>query len=69
VKIVGRGTSTGRKEWAVRSVARLLRLLEEKDPGREEFCAAARRIYRERFPKGCRATLCYFPEFLGAGDD
>jgi len=69
VKIVGRGTGSDRKEWAVRSVAELLRLLETKDVGREEFCSAARRIYRERFPKGCRATLCYFPEFLGADDE
>jgi len=69
VKIVGRGTGTGRKEWAVRTVKRLLDLLEEGGVDREEFCAGARRLYRERFPKGCRSTLCYFPEFLEAAGD
>ena len=69
VKIVGRGTGRERKEWAVGTVRGLLDWMEEGRPGREEFCSEARRLYRERFPRGCRATLCYFPEFLEAGRD
>jgi putative protease len=69
VKIVGRGTGRERKEWAVRTARRLIDLLEGEDMGREEFCSEARRLYRERFPKGCRATLCYFPEYIGAAGD
>jgi putative protease len=69
VKIVGRGTSTVRKEWAVSTIASLLRFLKEKNPGREEFCREARRRYGERFPRGCRPTLCYFPELAGASGE
>jgi putative protease len=71
VKIVGRGTATARKEWAVATTARLIAMIEEGGnagkggDGRDEFRAEARRLYRERFPKGCRSTLCYFPELLG----
>ena len=69
VKIVGRGTGGERKEWAVKTVRLLLDILEGGSVGREEFCAQARRFYREKFPKGCRATLCYFPEYLEAAGD
>jgi len=67
LKIVGRGTSPARKRWAVGAVADLLQLLRPGDPGRDAFCAEARRIYRDRFSGGCRPTLCYFPEFLEKG--
>jgi putative protease len=69
-KIVGRGMSTERKAWAVRTVAELLGMIAG-GIGREEFLAAARRRSRARFPHGCSPCLCYFPELIpipsGAG--
>ncbi len=68
LKVVGRGTSSGRKEWAVGTLSRLLGLLEGQPTSREEFLRAARAAYRERFTRGCRPTHCYFPELLEGRD-
>jgi U32 family peptidase len=65
-KIVGRGTATERKRWAVRTVAGLLALIRT-GVGRAEFLAAARERSRERFEHGCRPYLCYFPEAIPEG--
>ena len=62
-KIVGRGTTTERKVWAVRTVAELLALIRS-GIGREEFRLAARERSRSRFAHGCSPYLCYFPELL-----
>lgn len=63
VKIVGRGTSTDRKSWAVRTVAELLALIRA-GIGREEYLEEARRRSRARFTHGCSPRLCYFPELI-----
>jgi len=63
VKIVGRGTSTERKAWAVRTVAELLALIQS-GVGREEFLAAARERSLGRFAHGCSPYYCYFPELI-----
>lgn len=63
VKIVGRGTPTGRKSWAVRAVKELLGLIEA-GIGREEFRAAARNCSLGRFVHGCSPYLCYYPELI-----
>ena len=63
-KIVGRGTPTERKTWAVRAVAELLGLIAA-GVGRDEFLAAARNRSHGRFSHGCSPYLCYFP---GLGD-
>jgi putative protease len=65
-KIVGRGSSTERKAWAVRTVAELLGMIAG-GVGREEFHAAARERSRARFAHGCSPYLCYFPESIPAG--
>jgi putative protease len=62
-KIVGRGTPTARKSWAVRTVAGLLGLIDA-GIGREEFRAAARERSLARFAHGCSPYLCYFPECI-----
>jgi len=62
-KIVGRGTSTERKAWAVRRVRELLALLAS-GIGRDEFRAAALAHSRGRFAHGCSPYLCYFPELI-----
>jgi putative protease len=64
VKIVGRGTPTERKEWAVRTVAGLLGMIGA-GASREEFLQAARERSRGRFAHGCSPYLCYFPEYIG----
>jgi len=63
VKIVGRGTPTERKAWAVRTVAELIGLIDAGS-GREQFCAAAREFARGRFAHGCSPYLCYYPEMI-----
>ena len=63
VKIVGRGTSTERKAWAVSTVAALLALVRS-GIGREEFRAAARERSLGRFAHGCSPYLCYCPELI-----
>ncbi len=63
VKIVGRGTPTARKAWAVRTVADLLGLIAGGG-GREEFRAAARLASLGRFSHGCSPYLCYYPEMI-----
>jgi len=63
VKIVGRGTSAGRKVWAVRTVAELLALIRS-GIGREELRIAARERSLGRFSHGCSPYLCYFPELI-----
>ncbi len=68
LKIVGRGTSPERKRWAVGTLAALIGLLESGKPGREAFLRKAKEIYRREFPRGCRPTLCYFPELLDVAD-
>lgn len=65
-KIVGRGTSSERKSWAVRTVAELLGLIRA-GIDREGFLAAARERSRRRFAHGCSPYLCYFPELIAAG--
>jgi putative protease len=67
-KIVGRGTSTERKAWAVRTVAELLALVGT-GVGREEFRAEARRRSRGRFAHRCSPYLCYFPALIPAAGD
>ena len=62
-KIVGRGTSTDRKAWAVRTVKELLGLIAA-GIGRDEFRAAARDRSRGRFAHECSPYLCYFPELI-----
>jgi putative protease len=62
-KIVGRGTSTERKAWAVRTIAELLALIRS-GIGREEFRVAARARSLARFAHGCSPYLCYFPELI-----
>lgn len=64
-KIVGRGTSTERKAWAVGVVAELLALIRS-GIGREEFRVAARERSRSRFAHGCSPYLCYCPELIPA---
>jgi putative protease len=64
-KIVGRGTSTARKAWAVTTVRELLGLVDT-GIGREEFLAAARERSHGRFAHGCSPYLCYFPELIPA---
>lgn len=68
LKVVGRGTSPERKRWAVGTLAFLLGLLEEGEPDRGHFARQAKEIYRREFPRGCRPTLCYFPELLDVAD-
>jgi putative protease len=68
VKIVGRGTSRERKEWAVGTTAALIAMMDAGGISREDFLAEAKRRYRKQFPKGCRPTLCYFPEYLEETD-
>lgn len=68
LKIVGRGTATDRKEWAVKTVADLVSMIEREDVSEETFRLEARRRYGKRFAAGCRPTLCYFPELLEEGD-
>ncbi|HWR98337.1 MAG TPA: U32 family peptidase [Candidatus Methanoperedens sp.] len=63
VKIVGRGASTERKAWAVRTVGELLALVAS-GVGRQEYLAAARARSRARFAHGCNPYLCYFPELI-----
>ena len=63
VKIVGRGTPTERKAWAVRTVVELLALIQS-GIGREDFRAAAIGRSRARFTHGCSPYLCYFPELI-----
>jgi hypothetical protein len=65
-KIVGRGTPTERKAWAVRTVAELLALIDS-GIDREGFRAVARERSRARFAHGCSPYLCYAPEFVPAG--
>jgi putative protease len=65
VKIVGRGTPTERKAWAVRTCAELIALIRG-GIGREEFRAAARERSRARFAHGCSPYLCYAPELIAA---
>lgn len=65
-KIVGRGTSTERKRWGVRTVAELIAMIRG-GVDREAFRAAARERSRERFSHGCSPWLCYFPELIVAG--
>jgi putative protease len=65
-KIVGRGTPTERKVWAVRAVRELLGLIAG-GIGREEFRARARALARGRFVHGCSPYLCYFPELIPPG--
>lgn len=69
VKIVGRGTSQERKEWAVRTVAELIAMMDGGGISRDDFLAEAKARYRKKFPRGCRPTLCYFPEYLEEADD
>lgn len=64
LKIVGRGTSLERKEWAVETLAALSRALEATDMGREEFVALAQHMYRDHFSRDCHPYLCYFPELM-----
>jgi putative protease len=65
-KIVGRGTPTARKLWAVDAVRELLGLIAG-GIGREEFRARARALSRGRFTHGCSPYLCYFPELIPPG--
>lgn len=67
-KVVGRGTSRERKEWAVSTVASLLSMMDAGGISREDFLREARERYRKQFPGGCRPTLCYFPEYLEEAD-
>jgi putative protease len=60
-KIVGRGTSTERKSWAVNTVRELLELVDG-GIGREEFLAVARERSLGRFGHGCSPYLCYYRE-------
>ena len=68
-KIVGRGTSRERKEGAVGTAAALLAMMDAGGISREDFLLEAKRRYRKQFPRGCRPTLCYFPEYLEAADE
>jgi len=63
VKIVGRGTPTERKAWAVRTIKELLERIAA-GIGREEFRAEAIGRSRGRFAHGCSPCLCYFPELI-----
>ncbi len=65
-KIVGRGTSTERKAWAVRTVAELLGLVRG-GLGREEFLAAARKRSLGRLAHRCSPYLCYAPALIPPG--
>ena len=62
-KIVGRGTATARKTWAVRTIKELLDLIAA-GIGREDYLVEARRRSRARFSHGCSPYLCYYPEFV-----
>lgn len=62
-KIVGRGTATERKAWAVSAIAELLALIQS-GIGRDEFHAAARERSLGRFAHGCSPYLCYYPELI-----
>ncbi len=62
-KIVGRGTPTGRKAWAVTTVKELLGIIAA-GCGREEFRAEARRRSHGRFAHRCDPRLCYVPELI-----
>lgn len=64
-KIVGRGTQTERKAWAVSTVRELLALIDE-GIGRERFREAARALSQERFGHRCSPYLCYFPECIAS---
>jgi putative protease len=66
VKIVGRGTPTARKVWAVRTTSELLALIDA-GIGREEFLAAARERSLGRLMHGCSPYLCYFSELIPLG--
>jgi putative protease len=66
VKIVGRGMPTERKEWAVRTIVRLLESIRG-GVGREQFMEIARERSRNRFSHDCSPYLCYFPELIPAG--
>ena len=66
VKIVGRGTPTQRKEWAVRTIARLLESIRG-GIGREQFLETAREHSLGHFSHGCSPYLCYFPELIPVG--
>jgi putative protease len=65
-KIVGRGTTTERKAWAVTAVKELLGAIAE-GVSREVFRAEARRRSRGRFEHGCSPYLCYCPEMIPGG--
>jgi putative protease len=62
-KIVGRGTSTARKAWAVRTIRELGALITA-GADRAAFLEAARERSRGRFGHGCSPYLCYCPELI-----
>jgi len=64
-KIVGRGTSTQRKAWAVRTVKELLGLIAA-GIARDDYLAEARQRSCARFAHRCDPRLCYFPELIRA---
>jgi len=64
-KIVGRGTPTARKAWAVGTVKELLGLIAA-GIGREDYLAEARRRSCGRFAHRCDPRLCYFPGLIPA---
>ena len=65
-KIVGRGTPTPRKAWAVSAVRDLLELIAA-GADREAFLAEARRRSCSRFAHRCDPRLCYFPALIPRG--
>jgi len=62
-KIVGRGTPTERKTWAVGAIADLLALIAG-GIGRDAFRDRARALSRARLSHRCSPYLCYFPELI-----
>ena len=63
VKVVGRGTPTEKKEWAVATLAELIATIRG-GVTREAFLAEARSRSRARFSHGCDPRLCYAPELI-----
>lgn len=67
VKVVGRGSPTTRKVWAVRTLRSLFDTLEKGAVTPDGFRRQARRTCQERFGRACEPRLCYFPEHLPDG--
>jgi putative protease len=65
-KIVGRGTPTARKAWAVSAIGELLGLIAA-GVGREDYLAEARKRSCGHLSHRCDPRLCYCPELIPAG--